>query len=104
MRDSFPFDPIDPPPGATEAEQLLCAGKCPECEQAAVFAPSDEFDGSLVCRNCGFEFAGAEDDRPGRPPQRAVALVYRRGAQAKRGANADRRLPPVAQRPARSTR
>lgn len=102
MRDAISFDPIDPPEGVelTDAERMLWQGRCPWCSKHAAFSPSEEFDGSWVCRGCGAEFDGPKEDRPGEPPQRAVTAVYRAGKVRDRRAAANS-LPEVTERPGR---
>ena len=102
MRDPISFDPIDPPEGVemTEAERLLWQGRCPSCGLRASFSPSEEFDGSWICRSCEAEFNGPKVDRPGAPPQRSITAVYRAGNLAKRSAAAAS-LPAVTERPRR---
>jgi hypothetical protein len=98
MRDSITLDPVTPPEGATEAELLLCRGLCPWCGERVAFAPSEEFDDSLICRRCGVEFLGTTPDRAGTPPQRTVTAVYVEGDIAMKVAAADS-LPAVTARP-----
>lgn len=98
MRDAFVLDPIDPPDGGAGldlAELALWAGHCPWCDQAASFSPSEEFDDSLICRNCGLEFAGP--DPRGRAPIRVVTAVYVEGDPGKEAACAAD-LPAVSER------
>jgi hypothetical protein len=99
MRDSFVLDPIDPPGGGAgldAAELAVWRGHCPWCDQAASFSPSEEFDGSIICRYCGLEFMGPSF--PDEELVRAVTAVYAEGDDAKRAASADD-LPAVSARP-----
>lgn len=102
MRDPISFDPIDPPEGVelNDAEKLLWQGRCPWCGGLSSFSPSEDFDGSWVCRACDVEFLGPEEDRPGKPAKRDVSAVYRAGKAAKKKAAANS-LPAVTERPGR---
>lgn len=82
MREPVLFDPIDPPEGASEAELLLCDGRCPECAAQGAFMPSIERDGSYACLTCGGEFDGPRPDTGGRDPVRVLGKIYKRGAAA----------------------
>lgn len=102
MRDPISFDPVDPPEGVeiTDAEKLLYQGCCPWCGSPSSFSPSEEFDGSWICRSCDVEFLGPEEDRPSKPSKRDVSAVYRAGKASKKKAAANS-LPAVKERPGR---
>lgn len=87
MREPFVLDPINPPEGETDAAVLaLWRGNCPWCDVPAPFAPSELFDGSVICRACGLEFAGIS---PEEPEMREITTVYVEGDAGMRAACAD---------------
>lgn len=85
ITEPFCLDPIDPPEDAAEAEKLLCAGKCPSCEQAGAFRVSAYSADAITCQLCGFEFVGAWPDRGNDPPRRKLEAVYDMGNAAGSG-------------------
>jgi hypothetical protein len=97
-RDIIVLDSALPPEDADDVEKLLWQGRCPWCGERAGFYPSEEFDGSLICANCGSEFMGPEDSDPGSPGRRRVDKVFKHGDPGKRGGRPDD-LPTVTERP-----
>lgn len=78
MRDPIRFDPAIPPEGATDAELLLWAGRCPWCAQRSSFSPDEGAGDAWTCLWCGCRFEGPDEQ------VRVITALRREGDPAKR--------------------